>query len=103
MLHREKHKFWKCSPTDSPMMARFISLDRCTRWQSTHLELNRAIIVLEVFANRQSYDGPIQLQVGGLPPGTTIQGNEIPAGANGTLITFGSTADAAAPLVTRLR
>ena len=59
--------------------------------------------LLEAFANRQAYDGPIQLQVAGLPPGTTVQGAEIPAGANGTLIAFTHSGDAIAPLVTRVR
>ncbi|MBS0202755.1 MAG: hypothetical protein JSS49_07630 [Planctomycetes bacterium] len=58
--------------------------------------------VLEAFVNRQAYDGPIQLQVAGLPPGTTVTGTEIPAGANGTLMVFSSAAAATVPLVTRI-
>ena len=59
--------------------------------------------VLEAFVNRQAYDGPIQLHVAGLPPGTTATGTEIPARANGTLIVFSNATETMAPLVTRLR
>jgi hypothetical protein len=59
--------------------------------------------LLEAFAQRQAYDGLIQLQVAGLPPGITVSGTEIPAGANGTLIAFTNNGDAVAPLVTRVR
>ena len=59
--------------------------------------------VLEAFVNRQAYEGPIQLHVAGLPPGTTATGTEISAGANGTLIVFSNATETMAPLVTRLR
>ena len=59
--------------------------------------------VLEAFVTRQAYDGPIQIQLAGLPPGATTQGIEIPAGANGALITFTNAGDAVTPMVTRMR
>lgn len=59
--------------------------------------------VIEAVVNRQAYDGPIQLQVAGLPPGATVQGTEIPAGANGTLVTISNGGETPAPIVTRWR
>ncbi len=59
--------------------------------------------VLEAFVSRQAYDGPIQFLMGGLPPGATVQGTEIAAGSNGTLLTFSNGGDAIAPIITRLR
>ncbi len=58
--------------------------------------------VLQVLAARQNYDGPILLKAEGVPPGMILSNLEIPAGANGTLLTFASTGEAPAQLVTRL-
>lgn len=59
--------------------------------------------VIEAHVARRGYDGPLQLQLVGLPAGVTVQGNDIPAGANGTLLTFLSTAETPGQLVTRLK
>jgi hypothetical protein len=58
--------------------------------------------VVEAIANRQGYDGPIQLRVADLPPGVADQGLEIPAGANGALLGFVYLGDAASHAVTRI-
>lgn len=59
--------------------------------------------VLEVFASRQAYDGPIQLQFDNLPAGVIATGMEIPAGMNGSLVTFTNNGDGLAPTVIRSR
>ncbi|MEI8382782.1 MAG: hypothetical protein WCJ09_21825 [Planctomycetota bacterium] len=59
--------------------------------------------VLEVFALRQAYDGPIQLQFDNLPAGVVAAGVEIPAGMNGSLVTFTNNGDGLAPTVIRSR
>ncbi|RLT08672.1 MAG: hypothetical protein DWI21_07480 [Planctomycetota bacterium] len=58
--------------------------------------------VFEVNVSRRGYDGPLQLSLGQLPPGVTATGNEIPAGASGTLLTLTGVGDAASQLVTSL-
>ncbi|GDY09317.1 hypothetical protein LBMAG52_28030 [Planctomycetia bacterium] len=58
--------------------------------------------VFEVNVSRRGYDGPLQLSLGQLPPGVTATGNEIPAGASGTLLTLTGAGDAASQLVTSL-
>ncbi len=59
--------------------------------------------VIEAHVTRRGYSGPLQLQVAGLPAGVTVQGNEIPAGADGTLLTFLNAGDAPAQQVTRIK
>lgn len=59
--------------------------------------------VVEAVVARRAYSGPLQLQIAGLPAGVTVQGNEIPAGANGTLLTIISASDAPAQQVTRFK
>lgn len=59
--------------------------------------------VLEALVNRRGYNGPLQLQLMGLPTGVMVQGNDIPEGANGALLTFLSTAETPAQLLTRLK
>lgn len=59
--------------------------------------------VLEALVNRRGYSGALQLQLAGLPAGVTVQGNDIPAGANGALLTFLNTGEAPAHLMTRLK
>ncbi len=58
--------------------------------------------VFEVNVTRRSYDGPLQLSLGQLPPGVTATGTDIPAGASGTLLTLAGAGDAASQLVTSL-
>lgn len=59
--------------------------------------------VLEVFALRQAYDGPIQLQFDNLPAGVVAAGIEIPAGMNGSLVTFTNNGEGLAPTVIRAK
>ncbi len=59
--------------------------------------------VLEATVNRRGYIGPLQLQLAGLPAGVAVQGTEIPAGSNGTLVTFLNTSEAPTQLLTRLK
>jgi hypothetical protein len=44
--------------------------------------------LVRVRATRSNYNGPIKLAVSGLPEGITIAGDEIPAGATDTLLSF---------------
>ncbi len=76
------------------------SFEISTKFDSVNIATGEAQVV-ESFVTRRGYDGPLQLQVAGLPAGVTVQGAEIPAGANGTLLTFLSTSEAPAQLVTR--
>ena len=62
---------------------------------------SRESAVLEVFALRQAYDGPIQLQFDNLPVGVVATGVEIPAGMNGSLVTFTNNGEGLAPTVIR--
>ncbi len=59
--------------------------------------------VLEALVNRRGYTGPLQLQLAGLPAGVTVQGADIPAGANGALLTFVNASEAPMQLMTRLK
>ena len=59
--------------------------------------------VVEVFALRQGFDGPIQLQLSGLPTGTQAMGVEIPAGNSGTLLSFVNSGSAVEPRVVRMQ
>jgi hypothetical protein len=59
--------------------------------------------ILEVFAERNGYDGPIKLLFDRLPEGVTASSTEIPAGADGTLIALTGTGKGSEPLVTTLR
>lgn len=44
--------------------------------------------VVPVWADRRGYNGAIELSANGLPPGISVSGNTIPAGASGTLVTL---------------
>jgi hypothetical protein len=44
--------------------------------------------VVEVDIERRGHTGPIRLALEGLPPGIQAQGLDVPAGANGALLTF---------------
>jgi hypothetical protein len=44
--------------------------------------------LLRVKATRTGYNGPIKLTLAGLPPGIAVAGDEIPAGASDTLLSF---------------
>jgi hypothetical protein len=59
--------------------------------------------VVEVFAPRQGFDGPIQLQMSGLPTGMQATGVEIPAGTSGTLLSFVNSGTAVEPRVVRMQ
>lgn len=59
-------------------------------------------LVFAVNVARRSYDGPLQMGLGQLPPGVTATGTEIPAGASGTLLTLTGAGDTASQLVTSL-
>lgn len=59
--------------------------------------------IVEAFINRQGYTGPLQLQATGLPPGITLSGTEVPAGANGTLLILTNTGEAVAQVVGQLK
>lgn len=48
----------------------------------------QGVTVMRVRANRAGYNGPIKLSLSGLPPGVTVGGDEIPAGATDTLVTL---------------
>lgn len=48
----------------------------------------QGVSVMRVRANRTGYNGPIKLSLAGLPPGVTVTGDEIPAGASDTLVTL---------------
>lgn len=52
--------------------------------------------LLPVFAERQNFGGPIRLAFDNLPAGVRVEGSEIPAGADGALITFMGDASTAA-------
>ncbi|HVC96927.1 MAG TPA: hypothetical protein VND64_24825 [Pirellulales bacterium] len=58
--------------------------------------------VARVRANRAGYNGPIKLMIAGLPAGVTLAGDEIPAGATDTLLSFVPGDQVVAPLVTTL-
>jgi hypothetical protein len=53
--------------------------------------------LLRVKATRTGYNGPIKLTLTGLPPGVAVAGDEIPAGAGESLLSF--TAPEGAPVV----
>ncbi len=78
------------------------SFDVITKFDSINIAASEPHIA-EALVTRKGYDGPLQLQVAGLPAGVTVQGTEIPAGANGTLLTFLSTSETPAQLVTRMK
>jgi hypothetical protein len=59
--------------------------------------------VVEVEAERRGYAGPIRLAVEGLPAGVQVQGLEIPAGANGALLTFTGTGSTPGTALVSLR
>lgn len=58
--------------------------------------------VLEVNVTRRGFDGPLQLNVGSLPPGVTATGTEIPANSSGTLLTLTGSGEAINQVVTTL-
>lgn len=58
--------------------------------------------LFEVNVTRKGYDGPLQLTLGQFPPGVTVTGTEIPAGASGTLLTLTGAGEVTAQLVTSL-
>src|SRR5262249_4615451 len=47
--------------------------------------------VVEVDLERRGHTGPIRLALDGLPPGIQAQGLDVPAGANGALLTLAGT------------
>jgi hypothetical protein len=47
--------------------------------------------IVEVEIERRGYAGPIRLAIDGLPAGVGVQGLDVPAGANGALLTFSGT------------
>jgi hypothetical protein len=49
--------------------------------------------VVPVVAERRGYSGPIRLAFDGPPSDVTVEGNEIPAGADGTLVTLATAAE----------
>jgi len=60
-------------------------------------------IVLRVIAERESFDGPVDLQFDSLPAGIQVQGRTIPAGASGTLLTLHGAGVGLAHALTKLR
>lgn len=52
--------------------------------------------VVPITVQRKGYDGAIRLNAAGLPAGVTLASNEIPAGADGTLLEFKNAAPATA-------
>ena len=48
----------------------------------------RGASLLRIRANRAGYNGPIKLSIPDLPPGVSVTGNEIPAGASDALVTL---------------
>lgn len=59
--------------------------------------------VVEAFANRQAFDDPIQILMAGLPTGLQVEGAEIPAGSNGTLISIMNPLESTSAAVTRFK
>jgi hypothetical protein len=59
--------------------------------------------VVEVEIERQGYTGPIRLALDGLPAGVQVQGLDVPAGANGALLTFTGSDSTPATALTSLR
>jgi hypothetical protein len=59
---------------------------RLTMFDDTHHLAQDGSKVLRIEAERQGYEGPIQLRVDGLPPGFAPPATEIPAGASGALL-----------------
>ncbi|HUY91640.1 MAG TPA: hypothetical protein VMV10_23060 [Pirellulales bacterium] len=62
----------------------------------------RGASLLRVRANRAGYNGPIKLSIPDLPPGITVTGNEIPAGATDALVTLLPGDQLAPPVVTMI-
>jgi hypothetical protein len=69
------------TPTDMPDFSLAILDDR------PHVPFAGAALV-RVRAARNNYSGPIKLTIAGLPEGVTVTGDEIPAGATDTLLSF---------------
>ncbi len=59
--------------------------------------------VVRVRVQRQGYTGPIMLEFSPLPPGVAVDSAEIPAGADGKLVTFTGASEGLAQLHTTLR
>jgi hypothetical protein len=53
--------------------------------------------LLTVPVVRRGYNGPLQVTVPGLPPGVTVQGGEVPAGATAAVLTLSAEGSAALP------
>jgi hypothetical protein len=63
---------------------------------------SRGVMVARVHATRRANDNPIQLSLDPMPPGVTLTGAEIPAGATDTLLTFTTGEHAPEAVLTRL-
>ncbi|HEX5445464.1 MAG TPA: hypothetical protein VFW87_16680, partial [Pirellulales bacterium] len=59
----------------------------------------QGVTVMRVRAERRGYNGPIQLSFAGLPGGVRVAGDEIPAGATDTLVTFETGDQQPAPVI----
>lgn len=59
--------------------------------------------VVEVEIERRGYTGPVRLNMDGLPPGVQVQGLDVPAGANGALLTFTGTGSTPGTALASLR
>ena len=59
----------------------------------------QGVTVMRVRADRRGYNGPIKLNFAGLPGGVRITGDEIPAGATDTLVTFETGDQQPAPVI----
>src|SRR5262249_29401473 len=68
-------------PSSQPDFSLAISDDRL-------IVARGGVTVVEVRATRTGYDGPIKLTLPGLPEGIQLSGDEIPAGADRTLLTL---------------
>lgn len=62
----------------------------------------QGVAVMRVRANRAGYNGPIKLSFAGLPPGITVAGDEIPAGASDTLLTLTTGDQQPLPMLTTI-
>ncbi|MGH7194413.1 MAG: hypothetical protein ACREJM_12910, partial [Candidatus Saccharimonadales bacterium] len=59
----------------------------------------QGVTVLRLRAERRGYNGPIKLTFAGLPGGVRVTGDEIPAGATDTLLTFETGDQQPAPVI----
>lgn len=59
----------------------------------------QGVTVMRVRAERRGYNGPIKLTFAGLPGGVRVTGDEIPAGATDTLVTFEAGDQQPAPII----